>query len=1111
MASAAFTIDSTAVPQSSGEAVATSYGATVSLALSSVVGANSIRWTIVGTSAPDVVTPTITPAGVPLGATATFTVGADAGYGDGVAYAVRCQVRDGGGGMVESFGIVGVRNSAGVVPAVAGEEGSWRHETHGWTDLLNQALKGSGGGGISVLAYGADPTGVADSTPAFQAAIDAAHAAGGGVVHTPAGTYLLGVSALTDAYWVGSAYRAPCNDATDGCCIVMRDGVRLVGAGSGVTILRPVDRFPTVIYLVNGQDQSVEALQIHGKSTLGTTGAAHGIFQVSATDPPPPITSNLVLRDLYIHDVGSYAIGLQSGDYRDTLIENVRVYMTGADGIDIKNRGTDLDNRGLRISNVTIDTFGRRLDGQAGLDMRGSLSVNGLHVFNVGRAGAAQVGIRLRPAGVAEPGCVDTAVVGFVVRAASAALADTFGVQVLGSNNSLLGGSITDCATGLRVEGTAGFPAENNSVANVSVVNASGTGIYVRGTDADYTSLSGCVAVGCGLGFRNEGNYTVFDGCQANACTVRKTASAAAGLTERGAANILTADGLDLSSAATGRGTVRAAGNSDNIDVEFAPKGTGLVRFGVAESAADGSGESQVLAIKDSAGATRRLAVSDTRAGVYNVLAYGADPTGVADSTAAIQAAVQAGAGSEIVFPPGTYTISAAIQVPSDTTLRSTGHATLRLAAGSNSHVIRIADNATNVTIRGLEIDGNKAENAGGHGITSGGASSNLAAIDCDIHDCYNDGIRWAGVAAVTGVLCRGIRAHDNGAAGISGDNLDQFSFLGCHAWDNATHGIGWSGIGTNGSVTGCTSHNNGHGVNAADNYTGYATGNSHLTITGNVSSGGGNNGIHVSGDHVTITGNTVTGATTHGIQMNADGETVCVGSTVSGNTVELCGLSGIWLSDCKYYAVSGNTVSECASHGVWLTNSVGGTVGSNTVTANGTDGIRLDTCDDVAITGNTSRGNTGDGIQINVATYCTVTGNRCQGNATPFVESGASDYNMIAANNLLGNMSNACAVVGAHTQWSTGINGGTPNVASAATITLPKYTNYIVVTGVTNITSITAEPRDRMVTLRFSDILTVTDGGNLRLNGDLVTSASTTLTLQSSGANWWEIARCAT
>jgi hypothetical protein len=59
--------------------------------------------------------------------------------------------------------------------------------------------------------------------------------------------------------------------------------------------------------------------------------------------------------------------------------------------------------------------------------------------------------------------------------------------------------------------------------------------------------------------------------------------------------------------------------------------------------------------------------------------------------------------------------------------------------------------------------------------------------------------------------------------------------------------------------------------------------------------------------------------------------------------------------------------------------------------------------------------------------------------------------------------------------------------------------------------TSITAEPRDRIVTLRFADILTVTDGGNLKLNGNLVTSATTTLTLQSDGTNWWEIARCAT
>jgi len=45
------------------------------------------------------------------------------------------------------------------------------------------------GATFSVLAYGADPTAGKDSTAAIQAAIDAAGAAGGGVVLLPAGTY----------------------------------------------------------------------------------------------------------------------------------------------------------------------------------------------------------------------------------------------------------------------------------------------------------------------------------------------------------------------------------------------------------------------------------------------------------------------------------------------------------------------------------------------------------------------------------------------------------------------------------------------------------------------------------------------------------------------------------------------------------------------------------------------------------------------------------------------------------------------------------------------------------------------------------------------------------
>lgn len=112
--------------------------------------------------------------------------------------------------------------------------------TSGASTLIGNTLNipqytGGGGGGISqlfgkfpvqvygtdtvaipfrvfnVIAYGADSTGIANSTPAFQAAINAAFAAGGGIVYAPAGTYLL-TSALqtqTGPYYSNSQLTIP--------------------------------------------------------------------------------------------------------------------------------------------------------------------------------------------------------------------------------------------------------------------------------------------------------------------------------------------------------------------------------------------------------------------------------------------------------------------------------------------------------------------------------------------------------------------------------------------------------------------------------------------------------------------------------------------------------------------------------------------------------------------------------------------------------------------------------------------------------------------------------------------------------------------------------------
>ena len=83
--------------------------------------------------------------------------------------------------------------------------------------------------------------------------------------------------------------------------------------------------------------------------------------------------------------------------------------------------------------------------------------------------------------------------------------------------------------------------------------------------------------------------------------------------------------------------------------------------------------------------------------------------------------------------------------------------------------------------------------------------------------------------------------------------------------------------------------------------------------------------------------------------------------------------------------------------------------------------------------------------------------------------------------------------------------------MASAAALVLPAGARVCAVTGVTNITSIGFNGfSGATVTLMFPGVLTVTDGSNLRLNGNFVTTADDTLTLCCDGTNWFEIARSA-
>jgi hypothetical protein len=87
------------------------------------------------------------------------------------------------------------------------------------------------------------------------------------------------------------------------------------------------------------------------------------------------------------------------------------------------------------------------------------------------------------------------------------------------------------------------------------------------------------------------------------------------------------------------------------------------------------------------------------------------------------------------------------------------------------------------------------------------------------------------------------------------------------------------------------------------------------------------------------------------------------------------------------------------------------------------------------------------------------------------------------------------------------------PTVASAATITIPPSAlvgpGTVKISGTTGITSITAAGfSGARVTLVFGAALTMTDGGNLKLNGNYTTTADDTITLVCDGTDWFEVSR---
>lgn len=144
----------------------------------------------------------------------------------------------------------------------------------------------------------------------------------------------------------------------------------------------------------------------------------------------------------------------------------------------------------------------------------------------------------------------------------------------------------------------------------------------------------------------------------------------------------------------------------------------------------------------------------------------------------------------------------------------------------------------------------------------------------------------------------------------------------------------------------------------------------------------------------------------------------------------------------------------------------------------------------EVIISGVVFKDNTGGTTEINITNLnptSSVTIVGCVGDGRPFVNQQSTvPVKIIASDDGAGN----------------------PTVASATTVTIPAGKEFVYITGTTNIVTITAGWAGQIVTLYFAGALTITDGSNLIMAGNLVTSANANITFRCDGTNWHEISR---
>lgn len=341
---------------------------------------------------------------------------------------------------------------------------------------------------------------------------------------------------------------------------------------------------------------------------------------------------------------------------------------------------------------------------------------------------------------------------------------------------------------------------------------------------------------------------------------------------------------------------------------------------------------------------------------------YGADPTGGADSTAAIQAACNA---NKLAFDAtgGTYIVSAQITLPSGVTVRGAGASATLITCANGGTSIFMTSGATGVSVEKIKFS-----------VTGVSKEAHTAPVEfyksnnCSCNECEMVGCNWAGVLIYDSTFCTVDQCYFHDFQGAVQDSSDVGIYS--HSSSNTV---------TNNRCFG----GNWHGVMIQDPYSKSLPSNN-LVANNTI-------GLHQAFGivvYIPTTGDTfnrVIGNTVENIQgsvlANNSGAGIYVvgagagGTTVANNTVRNCcvqttqrslapagiGINGISQSAAPV-TVTGNAVLDILAHDAILIVSSKGSIvisGNTTTLPPGNSAgtpIRIEASSNVSVTGNSAQ-----------------------------------------------------------------------------------------------------------------------------------------------------------